>query len=151
MQVDNFINFLNERNNEFIDYISAESALWMSGKEKEESKDKKKCILISFDPPLAYPPFAFNFNNTEIKYFKSPELNFQSYKEIANALSEVEHPYIVFLERKDPAHKRKIVRFIKNFKESVFRNDPATKVPKFILAEYKAPLFGMSYSELKAD
>lgn len=151
MQVDSFINFLNKRNNEFIDYISAESALWMMGNDRDRSDNKKKCILISFDPPLAYPPFAFNWNNSEIMYFKDPELKFESYKEIASALKHVEFPYIVFLERKDPAHKRKIVRWIKNFKESVFRNEPLTKEPKFILAEYKAPLFGMNFSELKAD
>ncbi len=151
MQVDSFINFLNKRNNEFINHISTESAMWMMGNDKEESKDKKKCILISFDPPLAYPPFAFNWNHSEISYFKNPELTFQTSKEIASALNDVEHPYIVFLERKDPAHKRKIARWIKNFKENAFRNEPLTKMPKFILAEYKAPLFGMSFSELKAD
>lgn len=123
---------------------------WMSADIKK-SEEKKKCIVISFDPPLAYPPFAFNWDKTEIIYFKDPSQNFQSYKEIATALNEVEHPYIVFLERKDPAHKRKIVRWIKNFKESVFRNGPLTRVPKFILAEYKAPLFVMNYSELRSE
>lgn len=146
MQVDSFIKFLNKRNSEFIDHISTESAIWMMGNDLERSKDKKKCILISFDPPLAYPPFAFNWNKSEIEYFRNPELNFVSHKEIAKALNDVEHPYIVFLERKDPAHRRKITRWIRHFKDSGL-----TKVPTFILAEYKAPLFGMNFSELKVE
>lgn len=146
MQVDSFINFLNKRNCEFINHISTESAFWMIGKDRERSKEKKKCILISFDPPLAYPPFAFNWNRTEIEYFKNPELNFQSHKEIAEALNSAEHPYIVFLERKDLAHKRKIARWIRHFNESGL-----TKRPTFILAEYKAPLFGINFSEWKVE
>lgn len=146
MQVDSFIKFLNKQNSEFIDHISTESAIWMMGKDREVSEEKKKCILISFDPPLAYPPFAFNWNRSDIEYFKNPDLNFQSHKEIAEALNGAEHPYIVFLERKDPAHKRKILRWIRHFTESGL-----TKKPKFILAEYKAPLFGMNFSEMEID
>lgn len=123
----------------------------MMENDHDRSNHKKKCVLISFDPPLAYPPFAFNWNTSQIRYFRDPYLDFKSHKEIATALDEVEHPYIVFLERKDPAHKRKIVRWIKNFKDNAFRNEPLTKEPKFILAEYRAPLFKMSFTELKAN
>lgn len=152
MQTESFIKLLSQRNAAFITQMSSESALGLAGFNKEiDPKIKKKCIFISFDPPLSYPPFALNWNSSEVFYFNDPVLEATFYKKIDEALNEAELPFVVFIERNNPPHKRKILRWIKNFKDSVFRNRPISEIPKFVLAEYKAPLYDMKFSDLKAD
>ncbi len=151
MQASSFIEFLSERNMGFISQISSESAFGLSGLFSSRNKKDQKCILISFDPPLGYPPFVFEWGESDVLYLKDPKLEADFYKQVDEAIAVAEHPIIVFLERKNPPHMRKIQRWIKNFRETVYKNRPISEEPKFILAEYKAPLYPLDISEIKAE
>lgn len=146
-----FIKFLSQRNRKFIDQISSESALGIRDNDYFTPASKKKCIVVSFDPPMKYPPFIFNWSSSDILYFNNPTLDKDFYSLIEEALAKVEQTYIVFVERRNPPHLRKINRWIKNFREIAFRNKPMTEIPGFILAEYRAALFEVKLSEMRLE
>jgi hypothetical protein len=107
--------------------------------------------MVSFDPPLAYPPIVFNWGERDVWYLKTPNLESEFLKTLDDMIAKSDTPYVIFLERKELSHMRKIQRFIKNYKEQIFRNRPLENFPKFILAEYKIPLQHLKMSELLGD
>lgn len=146
-----FMKFLRKRNQEFINLFSSESALGLvdliRGGYKEKDK-KKHCVLISFDPPLNSPPTVFNWGDKDVWYLKNPSLDNDFYSTLDEHIEKSENSYVIILERDGLAHKRKISRFIKNYKEQRFRNRSLDTLPVFVLAEYKAPLRQVRLTEL---
>ena len=146
--MENFVEFLSHRNIDFISNMSSETALTMY-RDRYEKKKTKRCVVISFDPPMGFPPFALNWDSSDILYFSNPTLDNECYQQIKIALADVELPYIVFIERQNPLHLRKIKRWLKNFTSIVYQNEPTSNYPQFVLAEYQAPLLRMNFTELK--
>lgn len=150
MNPDSIIKFLSERNRQFIDSISSESALGLY-RNRPVKDQRKKLVILSFDPPMGSPPFALGWESYDIHYFASPALDPEVYHAVDQALVSSESQIVVILERENPPHQRKINRWVKNFKDTVYRNRSLAEMPVFILAEYKSPLMPMTYSELKPD
>lgn len=146
-----FMEFLAKRNLDFIDYFSSESAMGMIytlRNSKGSKDDKRNCILISFDPPLHSPPTVFNWKDQDVWYLKSPSMDQEFFQKMDERIEQSHHPYVIFLERADLSHKRKINRFIRNYRERMFKNRPLESMPRFILAEYKNPLSKIKLTEL---
>jgi hypothetical protein len=146
-----FTKFLEKRNLDFIDSYSSESALGMIytlRNTKSSKEDKRNCVLISFDPPLNSPPIVFDWKEQDVWYLKSPTINQDFFNQMDDRIEQSLYPYIIFLERDSLSHKRKIARFIKNYREQMFRNRPLDLMPKFILAEYKNVLSKIKLTEL---
>lgn len=139
-----FQNFLYRRNDQFIDLFSSESAIWLidalrGGRKKNE---KKKCILLSFDPPLASPPIVFNWSEDDIWYESDIKPGEEFYARVEQLIDQSEHPYVVFLEKKKSETRDKISNFVKDMEK---RGTGA----KFFLAEYTSPLTSVEITLLK--
>ena len=146
-----FTQFLEKRNLEFIDSYTSESALGMVytlRKNKNSQDDKRDCVLLSFDPPLNSPPIVFNWKDQDVWYLKSPSIDQDFFNQLDERIDQSRNPYVIILERDNLSHKRKIARFIKNYREQMFRNRPLDSMPKFILAEYKNVLSKIKLTEL---
>lgn len=146
-----FMEFLAKRNMDFINHFSSESALGMVytlRNSKENGEEKRNCILISFDPPLKSPPIVFNWKDQDVWYMSSPSIDQDFFLQLDKKIEQSTHSYVVFIERDSLSHKRKIARFIKNYREQMFRNRPLDSMPRFILAEYKNPLSKIKLTEL---
>ncbi|WP_408096598.1 hypothetical protein ACJVC5_16290 [Peredibacter sp. HCB2-198] len=146
-----FVEFLVSRNRDFINLYNSESALGLvetiRGGEKK-ADDKKHCVVVSFDPPLNSPPIVFNWGSNDVWYLKNATINENFFNHMDDHIDKSETPYVIFLERHCLAHKRKIQRFIKNYRDQKFRNRPLEQMPKFILAEYKTPMSKIKLTEL---
>lgn len=151
MSHSSFVEFLASRNRDFINLFNSESAIGLvdtlRGGEKKKD-DKKHCVVVSFDPPLNSPPIVFNWGTNDVWYLKDAAINDDFFDQMDDHVEKSETPYVIILEKQGLAHKRKIQRFIKNYRDQKFRNRPKGEMPKFILAEYKAPMSGVKLTEL---
>lgn len=139
-----FQNFLSDRNDQFIDLYSSESAIWLmdtlrGGRNKTK---KKKCVLISFEPPLASPPIVFNWNEEDIWYETDVRPSEEFYAKVEQLIDQSEFPYVVFLEKKKGNTGKKIEKFVQDMEK---RGTGA----KFFLAEYVSPLTSVEITLLK--
>lgn len=149
MKVESFVKFLSKRNMEFIDLMSSESALGtIDHYNVDTGTNKRTCIIISFDPPIGFPPFVLNWNRSDVWYFKNASFEDEFLEEIKKVISEVEFPYIVILEKHKFAFKRKVQRWITHFKNNIQKDIPLNSRPEFILAEYRVPLLPMVFSHI---
>ena len=144
-----FIDFLEEGNRDFINYFNSESALGLVDTLRrgfKKQNEKRHCVLVSYDPPVSCPPVIFNWAPNEVWYLESPSMNQEFFEKVSSCLEESENFCVVFLERTHLPHRRKIQRFIRNYRKLFFRSRP-----RFVLAEYAGPLSRVKVSELTEE
>lgn len=147
-----FLKLLESRNERFIENISTESALGMVNTLwgiKQGRDERKNCVLISFDPPMGHPPIIFNWSESDVWYFRAPEVDRDFLAKVESLLAQSIHSRVIFLEKKSTPQLRMIQRFIRQYKNHVSLRCKAEEMPDFILAEYSGPLTPVVFTELK--
>lgn len=149
-----FTRLLEERNLAAIDLFSSESALGFQRQNlhpKDEPGADRTCVLMSFDPPVGYPPVVFDWRERDVWYLPKPELNKDGFEALDERLKNSRYPAIVVFEREKPPHLRKIKRFIRSYLRRMPKENREASELEVYLAEYRGPFARIQLRRLEVS